>query len=289
MYPRNSHNKTIFGATPSRLLLRLWRPKPGTSKAGIDQFSLPFSKRSLEHPESLCDFALQLVEIRGQRRPLRIDDHVDGDTGRKSTQPNGFAQTALDAVPLDRAAKCLAHCKANTQTPQVLFRFAEQVKHREVRRKMSSPLLVNSLKVRVPQQSTAFRKLFRCVLLSGVGQIRLQSPGLGFQKAYRDCRFFKLRPKSDESEIYCSKSRGPERFYSESLFAKSRLYRNSFAPFGSAPGNHRASALGLHTGAKAVRLRTVAAVRLECTFRHEKSLALLSLASAMLNLSEVKV
>jgi hypothetical protein len=38
-----------------------------------------------------------------------------------------------------------------------------------------------------------------------------------------------------------------------------------------------------------VHLGTAAAVRLECTFRHEKSLVLLSLADALLKFSEMKV
>jgi hypothetical protein len=73
------------------------------------------------------------------------------------------------------------------------------------------------------------------------------------------------------------------------LLTKSGFYGNTLAPFGSAPGNNRASALGLHTGPEAVHLRSAAAVRLECTFRHEKSLVLLSLADALLKFSERKV
>jgi len=73
------------------------------------------------------------------------------------------------------------------------------------------------------------------------------------------------------------------------LFTKSGFYGNSLAPFGPAPGDDRPSALGLHTGPEAVRLRSAAAVRLECTFRHEKSLALLSLADTLLKFSEIKV
>ena len=57
------------------------------------------------------------------------------------------------------------------------------------------------------------------------------------------------------------------------LLAESWLNGNSLAPLGAAPGNDGASALGLHTGAKAVDLRAAATVRLECTFGHEKSCA----------------
>src|SRR5258707_12840310 len=57
------------------------------------------------------------------------------------------------------------------------------------------------------------------------------------------------------------------------LFTKSGFHGNSLAALGPAPGDDRASALGLHTGAKAVRLRAVTTVRLECAFRHEKSCA----------------
>ena len=57
------------------------------------------------------------------------------------------------------------------------------------------------------------------------------------------------------------------------LFTKSGFHGNSLAALGPAPGDDRASALGLHTGAKTVRLRAVTTVRLECAFRHEKSCA----------------
>jgi hypothetical protein len=57
------------------------------------------------------------------------------------------------------------------------------------------------------------------------------------------------------------------------LLAESGFYGNSLAALGAAPGNYSAAALGLHTGAKAVRLRATTTVRLECAFRHEKSCA----------------
>ena len=60
---------------------------------------------------------------------------------------------------------------------------------------------------------------------------------------------------------------------SPALLAEPGLYGNSFAPLGAAPRNNGASALGLHTGAKAVNLRAATTVRLECAFGHEKSCA----------------
>jgi hypothetical protein len=57
------------------------------------------------------------------------------------------------------------------------------------------------------------------------------------------------------------------------LLTKSGFNGNSFAALGATARNYSAAALGLHTGAKAVRLRTMTTVRLECTFRHEKSCA----------------
>ncbi len=57
------------------------------------------------------------------------------------------------------------------------------------------------------------------------------------------------------------------------LLTKSGFNGNSLAASGATARNYSAAALGLHTGAKAVRLRTMTTVRLECTFRHEKSCA----------------
>jgi hypothetical protein len=52
------------------------------------------------------------------------------------------------------------------------------------------------------------------------------------------------------------------------LLAETGLYRDALASLGAPARNHRASALGLHTRAKSVRLRAAATVGLECTLRH---------------------
>lgn len=57
-----------------------------------------------------------------------------------------------------------------------------------------------------------------------------------------------------------------------SLFTKSGLNGNSFAAFGPTPGDDRASLLGLHADAEAVRLRATAAIGLESTFRQSDAL-----------------
>ena len=59
------------------------------------------------------------------------------------------------------------------------------------------------------------------------------------------------------------------------LLPEAGLDRNPLATLGATAGNYRASALGLHTRPKTVRLRTVTAVRLECALRHEKYLLLI--------------
>jgi hypothetical protein len=59
------------------------------------------------------------------------------------------------------------------------------------------------------------------------------------------------------------------------LFTESGLHRNPLAALGAPPRNHRPTTLGLHAGAKAVRLRPLTPVRLECALGHEKSLLLI--------------
>jgi hypothetical protein len=54
------------------------------------------------------------------------------------------------------------------------------------------------------------------------------------------------------------------------LLAKAGLDRHPFAPLGAAAGKHLLAALGLHAHAKPVLLASLAPVRLERTFRHEK-------------------
>jgi len=54
------------------------------------------------------------------------------------------------------------------------------------------------------------------------------------------------------------------------LLAKAGLYRHPFAPLGAAAGKHLLAALGLHARAKSMLLDSLAPVRLERTFGHEK-------------------
>ena len=54
------------------------------------------------------------------------------------------------------------------------------------------------------------------------------------------------------------------------LLAETWLYRDPLAPLGAAAGNYFLAALGLHARAKAMSLRSLAPVRLECTLGHEK-------------------
>ena len=63
------------------------------------------------------------------------------------------------------------------------------------------------------------------------------------------------------------------RIAADALLTESGFNGNSLAAFSAAPGDDCASALGFHTSAKTVRLRTTATVRLECALRHEESRA----------------
>jgi hypothetical protein len=56
----------------------------------------------------------------------------------------------------------------------------------------------------------------------------------------------------------------------KNLFAKAWFHRDPLAPFGAAAGKNFLAALGLHARAKAVLLRSLAPIGLECTFGHEK-------------------
>jgi hypothetical protein len=56
------------------------------------------------------------------------------------------------------------------------------------------------------------------------------------------------------------------------LVAVAGTYRNAFAAFGAAAGKNRSPRLGFHTRQKAVRLRSMAAVRLECALGHNAAL-----------------
>src|SRR5713226_655858 len=62
----------------------------------------------------------------------------------------------------------------------------------------------------------------------------------------------------------------------ETLLTEAGLYRHTLAALGTPPRNHRAAGLGLHPRKKAVRLRTVTTVGLECALGHEKSLLLMN-------------
>ena len=62
---------------------------------------------------------------------------------------------------------------------------------------------------------------------------------------------------------------------SRELLAEARLHRHPLAALGAAAREHGLSALGLHPAAKAVFLRTPAAIRLKCALGHETSLLLL--------------
>jgi hypothetical protein len=58
------------------------------------------------------------------------------------------------------------------------------------------------------------------------------------------------------------------------LLTETRFYGDPLAAFGAPARDHGAAALGLHAGAKSVRLRTVTPVGLERALGHEKSLLL---------------
>jgi hypothetical protein len=255
LYPRRSNSNRFFGADH--------KPDSAASEVLIDNYRslrLAFLQLFVDHLERLRNFALQIREVCGQCRSLRIDHHIDCNRDRKITQPHGLTQATLDSISLDRAAQRLAYCETNSRALQLVIG-ALQIKHCHVRREMPASLLVNPLKVRMPQQAMALWKL---ALRFSSGRLVYLHSCSGRERPSPKKTALNRRPREN-----CYRRRAY-------LFTKSGFYGNALAPFGTAPGNDRASALGLHTGPEAVHLRSAAAVRLECTFRHEKSLVLLS-------------
>jgi hypothetical protein len=62
----------------------------------------------------------------------------------------------------------------------------------------------------------------------------------------------------------------------EGLVAIARADRDALAALGAPPRQYRSTALGLHAGAEAVRLRTATAIGLKCALRHGKIWLLIS-------------
>jgi hypothetical protein len=144
LYPRNKNSNRSFGANR--------RPESAASEVLIANYRslrIAFLQLFLDHLESFHDFALQIREVSGQRRSLRIDHHIYCNRDRKITQPDGLTQAAPDSISLNRAAQRLAHCEANSRALQLFIR-AAQVKSGHMRREVSPSLLINSLKVRMP-------------------------------------------------------------------------------------------------------------------------------------------
>lgn len=141
LYPRSSHSNRFFGANH--------KPDSVASKVLIENYRslrLALLQMFLDHLERLYDFALQIVEVRGQRRALGIDHHVHGNTAREITQSDSLTQTASDSISLYRAAQGLAHREANSRALQLAIRTA-QIKNCHVRRKVPPSLLIDLLKV----------------------------------------------------------------------------------------------------------------------------------------------
>jgi hypothetical protein len=67
----------------------------------------------------------------------------------------------------------------------------------------------------------------------------------------------------------------------EGLVAIARAHRDTLAALGAPPRQYRSTALGLHAGAEAVRLRTATAIRLKCALRHGKIWLLISSNSSL--------
>jgi len=132
--------------------------RPGYESVSIAR--LLFLESLLNRYECLGDFVPDVGKIGGQQRPLGIDDDVRAHFAFHTMQPDGFPEATPHAIALHAPAQCLADRKPNTQSLGTGTRFirSRQIKNRHVRRKVTSPLFVNSLKIRVLQEPLPLRE-----------------------------------------------------------------------------------------------------------------------------------
>ena len=232
------------------------RSTPELEFDGLSMARLLFRQSLFNYYERFGYFVPEFGEVCGQQGPLGIDHNVRSQFTMQPMQADGLAQPPLHPVALNSAAERLPNGETHAQTLAFQRRSnSGHVEHRHVRGEVPPSLLVNPFKVGVPQQAPGFRK--------AVPGLRILFRHIGLQFRVRHVRKTCTGPQLDSWRLTLEAV----------LLAKSGLNGNSFAPLGAPAGNDRASALGLHTGTEAVRLRAAATVRLECAFRHEKSCA----------------
>jgi len=124
-----------------------------------------------DHLKSPAHFRLNVSKIRVEQRALRVDDHVRRNFRRKTAEPHCLAQAAFHAVAVYRASQPSPHGEPDTnalRTVAVILA-ALQIKNCHVRRKVATPVLVNPLKICMPQKAALLRKAGSRIWASGVG------------------------------------------------------------------------------------------------------------------------
>ena len=120
---------------------------------GLVSTLLFLRQRLLDYYECPGDFVPEFGELGAQQRSLRVDDDVRVRSRRNSLQSHSFPQASSHAIALYGSAQRFAYREPHTRTHAVSCRVdcACQVKHCHVRGKVTSALLVHSLKIRMTQ------------------------------------------------------------------------------------------------------------------------------------------
>src|SRR5882762_2642260 len=142
-----------------------------------------------------------------------------------------LANPPLDAVARDRSPQYLSHRQPHARPAS---HFPLQEKDRHTGGKMPPAMLVNPFKISMFQQARRLGEPGRRLLLGTAVHVD-----------------FSTRKRT--------------------LFTESGLYRDALASLGATARQYRLSALGLHPRTEAVLFYPLAAVGLECTFRHGNS------------------
>jgi len=106
--------------------------------------------------ERLPNFVQDCVQGQRQESLLRIHHHVYINGRPRAREADCFPQSPLQAISLNRSPEYAPYGKTDSQTRGLRclpgdLRPPRQVKHSHGRRKVTAALLVNPLKVRVPQ------------------------------------------------------------------------------------------------------------------------------------------
>jgi hypothetical protein len=169
-------------------------------------------------------------------------------------QTSRLSQSPLHAIAIDCAAQHSPNSESDAETFALL---APQIKNCHVSGEVTPTLLVDALEVSVPEQAHAGRKSSP---LAGAGQI---------ETTVRSETAHTIHDPDSDCGIAVNSGKGNR------LLTEAGLHRHPLASLGTPPRYHRCAALGLHPGAKSVRLRAVTSVRLESALGHETWLLLI--------------